>query len=81
MSAVSVRGFCNVDGCISSAQGNAVSYCKGFSCSGGVSKIISPTSGCECFGKAPSCDGTDGLDSGSFEFVVLAERLPNKALQ
>lgn len=81
MSVVSVRGFCNVDGCTSSDRGSAVSYCKGFSCSGGVSKIISLTSGCECFGKVPSCDGTNGLDSGSFEFVVLAGRLPNKALQ
>lgn len=75
-----VRGFCSVDGCISSAQGSPVSCCEGFSCSGGVSKIISP-SGCECFGKMPGCDGTTGLDSGSFEFIALAGRLPNKALQ
>lgn len=76
-----VKGFCSVDGCISSAQGSAVSYCEGLSCSGGVSKIISPTCWCECFGKVPGCDGTTGLDSGSFEFIVLAGRLPNKALQ
>lgn len=39
-----------------------VCYYEGLSCLGGASKIISLTSGCECSGKMPCCDGTTGLD-------------------